>query len=173
MIFKKIYKHFYSRLYGVAGYFRKQGVTIGKGCEINPGVNFGTEPYLITLGNNVRLTKGVQFVTHDGGMWTLRKMKLLENADYFNTITVGDNTHIGWNTIIMPGVHIGKNCVIGCGAVITKDIPDNSVAVGVPARVIKSIEEYYDKYKGLCDFTKNFSREKKKSYLLKKFGLGK
>lgn len=45
----------------------------------------------------------------------------------------------------MPGVTIGKNCIIGCGAVVTKNIPDNSVAVGVPARVIETIEEYAEK----------------------------
>ena len=60
----------------------------------------------------------------------------------FGPIVVKDNVHIGWNAIIMPGVTIGNNCVIGCGAVVTHDIPDNSIAVGVPAKVIKSTDEY-------------------------------
>lgn len=45
----------------------------------------------------------------------------------------------------MPGVHIGKRCVIGAGSVVTKDIPDGSVAVGIPARVIMTTEEYAEK----------------------------
>ena len=47
----------------------------------------------------------------------------------------------------MPGVRIGNNCIIGTGAIVTRDIPDNSVAVGVPARVIKTADEYLDKIK--------------------------
>jgi serine acetyltransferase len=68
--------------------------------------------------------------------------------------------------MILPGVSIGQNCVIGCGAVVTKDIPDNSVAVGVPAKVIETIEEYYLKNKERCLFTKNLSPEEKKAFLL-------
>ena len=49
--------------------------------------------------------------------------------------------------MILPGAHIGNNCVIGARSVVTKDIPDNSVAVGVPARVIKSADEYLEKLK--------------------------
>lgn len=109
---------------------------IGAGCSVERDVIFGSESYLITIGNNVRITFGVKFATHDGGMWTLRKSGRLENADLFGRIVVGDNTNIGWNAIILPGVTIGKNCVIGAGAVVSKDIPDNLVAAGVPARVI-------------------------------------
>lgn len=69
----------------------------------------------------------------------------MEKADLFGTIVVGDNTHIGWNRIIMPNVKIGKNCIIGCGAIVTKDIPDNSITVGIPARVIENSSEYEKK----------------------------
>ena len=150
---------------------RKKGIKIGSGCEIYSNIIWGSEPYLINIGNNVRITSGCKFVTHDGGVWTLRKMKLLENADIFDKINIGDNVHIGLDTIIMPGVTIGNNCIIGCGAVVTKDIPDNTVAVGVPARPIKSIEEYYQKAKENCDYTKNMSLKEKKLYLLKKYNI--
>ena len=53
---------------------RKMGVKIGDGCQIYPSVNFGSEPYLIELGNKVRLTAGVKITTHDGGLWVLRNM---------------------------------------------------------------------------------------------------
>lgn len=62
-------------------------------------------------------------------------------------IVVGNNVYIGNNVIILPGVTIGNNVVIGAGAVVSKDIPDNSVAVGVPARVIKTADEYLEKIK--------------------------
>ena len=62
-------------------------------------------------------------------------------------ITVGDNVYIGNNVIILPGVNIGSNVVIGAGAVVSKDIPGNSLAVGVPAKVIKTADEYLEKLK--------------------------
>lgn len=75
------------------------------------------------------------------------------------------------NVTIMPGVTIGSNCIIGCGAVVTKDIPDNSIAVGVPAKVIETIDDYYEKNKDLVDYTKNLSPTEKKEYLIKKYTL--
>lgn len=154
--------------------FRKEkfiqgGEKLGVDCEIYPDVEFGSEPYMITIGNHVRITNGVRFVTHDGGVWVLRNLGL-ENADIFGKIEIGDNVHIGWNAIIMPNVSIGNNCVIGAGAVVTKSIPDNSVAVGVPAKVIESIDEYYAKAQNKCVYTKTLSWEKKKDYLIKKYG---
>lgn len=63
----------------------------------------------------------------------------------YGSIHVGERSFIGYGATIMPGVKIGKRCVIGAGAVVTHDIPDNSVAAGVPARVISSVEAYADK----------------------------
>ena len=84
---------------------------------------------------------------------------------------MGNNVHIGINSVIMPGVNIGDNCVIGCGAVVTKDIPDNSIAVGVPAKVIKSIDQYYIQHKECCDYVKHLSETDKKKYLIQKYGM--
>lgn len=144
------------------------GGIIGNGCEIFPDVEFGSEPYLIHIGNHVRITNGVRFVTHDGGLWTLRELGL-KDADCFGPITIGDNVYIGWNAIIMPNVQIGNNCVIGAGAVVTKSIPDNSVVAGVPAKVIETIDEYTEKVKKKCDYTKSMSWKSKKEYLYKKY----
>ncbi|WP_336776033.1 acyltransferase [Paenibacillus sp. MMO-58] len=145
---------------------RKQGVKIGEGCVIDKSAIFGSEPYLISIGNKVRITHGVKFITHDGGLWVLRNLGLLpESADRFGRIEVGNNCNIGWNAIIMPGVIIGDNCVIGCGAIVTKSIPDNSIVAGVPARVIESIEEYCNKNKTRYVPTKHLSDEEKKLYL--------
>lgn len=146
-------------------YLRHKGVKIGQECEIHKEAIFGSEPYLITIGNHVRITRGVKFVTHDGGLWVLRKLGKCPNADHFGSIVIGDNTHIGWDSTIMPGVHIGNNCVIGCSSVVTKDIPDNSVAVGVPARVIETIDQYYEKNAKNLVPTYGMSASEKELYL--------
>ena len=146
---------------------RKMGVIIGKNSEIYSTVNFGSEPYLIKIGDNVRISSCVKFITHDGGMWVLRNNGKLKNADKFGKIKIGNNVHIGINVIIMPGVTIGDNCVIGCGAIVTKDIPSNSVAVGIPAKVIETIDEYYIKNKDKCVYTKDVDSNKKEEYLRK------
>lgn len=151
------------------GYF-ENNAKVGEGCECHPRVPpFGSEPYLVTLGNHVRITEGVKFCTHDGGMWVLRNREDMKDADYFAPIVVEDNVHIGWNAIIMPGVRIGSDSVIGCGAVVTKDVPSGSIAVGVPARVVRSTEEYYTKYKPLVDHVKSMKPAEKKVYLSEKY----
>jgi acetyltransferase-like isoleucine patch superfamily enzyme len=106
---------------------------------------FGSEPWLITLGDNVHITAGVQFVTHDGGTLILRKEH--PDLEWTAPITVGDDVYIGMRSLILPGVGIGNRCVIGAGSVVTTDIPDNTVAVGVPARPIRTTDEYLDRLK--------------------------
>lgn len=66
--------------------------------------------------------------------------------EYGISITIGDNVWIGGNVVINPGVHIGNNVVIGSGSVVTKDIPDNAIAVGNPCKVIRYITEEERKY---------------------------
>ena len=127
-------------------YLKKLGVKIGKGCIIDKTANFGSEPWLIELEDNVRITRNVQFITHDGGLWTLRKLGLIdEKMVKYGRIKIGRNSNISWNTIIMPGCEIGENCVVAAGAVVTKSIPENSVVGGIPAKKIEDINEYYHK----------------------------
>lgn len=150
----------------------QEGLIIGDNCEVYDDVLFGSEPYLIQIGNHVRITNGVKFVTHDGGLWVLRGIRNeFKDIDIFGLIKIGNNVHIGMNTILMPGVTVGDNVVIGCGAVVTKDIPDNSVAVGIPAHVIKTLSEYENS--NVKDFTqtKHLGFYEKKDFLIKKFNL--
>lgn len=150
-------------------YWRGRGAIIGQNCEIYPTADLGSEPYLISLGNHVRVNSGVNLITHDGGVWVLRGLKEeLNDIDRFGKIIVGDNVHIATNVIVMPGVRIGNNCIIGCGAVVTRSIPDNSIAVGVPARVIESVDEYLDKHMDDFEHTKFMSKKEKEAYLSKK-----
>jgi acetyltransferase-like isoleucine patch superfamily enzyme len=124
------------------GYLAAMGVQIGDGCRIYgiPEEVFGSEPYLCRLGDHVSITSGVRFVSHDGGVWVFRDE--YPDLDVFGPIRVGSNVFIGINTIIMPGVTIGDNVVIGSGSVVTRSIPSGSVAAGVPARVLRPLEEY-------------------------------
>lgn len=132
------------------------------------GVNFGSEPYLIKLGDNVRISFGVTFVNHDGGTWAFRDMEEYKDVIKYGKIEVGDHTFIGCNSIIMPGVHIGKRCVIGAGSVVTKDIPDGMVACGVPARVIMTTEEYAQKsLQKMMPYDREAYQKDKQLYLTK------
>ena len=152
-------------------YLRKKGAKIGDGCNIHKDVRLGDEAYMICIGNNTRITSGVRLIPHDGGLWTLRNMGLLPDADYFAPIRIGNNVHIGNDVTIMPGVTIGNNVVIGCSAVVTHDLPDNVVAAGIPARIIETIDEYYEKRKDRCDKTKHMNAKEKKNYYMKKLNL--
>lgn len=104
---------------------------------------WSTEPWIITIGENVHLTHDINFICHDGG--TLLFRHLVPDLEITKPITIGNQVYIGNNVTILPGVNIGDKVIIGAGSVVTKDIPDNSVAVGVPARVIKTADEYFEK----------------------------
>lgn len=123
---------------------RKIGVNFPRGgVHLYGRISWSTEPWLITLGNNVHITEGVRFITHDGG--TLLYRDRVPDLEITKPIVVGNNVYIGNNVIILPGVTIGSNVVIGAGAVVSRDISDNSVAVGVPAKAIKSEDDYFAK----------------------------
>jgi acetyltransferase-like isoleucine patch superfamily enzyme len=115
------------------------------GVHIYGDVNWSTEPWIITLGNNVHITDGVKFVTHDGG--TLLFRNITPDLEITKPIIVGNDVYIGNNVIILPGVTIGNKVIIGAGTIVTRNIPDNSLVVGIPGRVIKTADEYYEKIK--------------------------
>lgn len=149
---------------------KKIGVSCGAGCRFldNPFAIFGSEPYLIKTGNNVELTNGTRIVTHDGGLWVLRNHdNWFKNSDFFAPVKIGDNVFVGINSIIMPGVTIGNDVIIGAGSVVTKDIPDGTVACGVPARVVKTLEEYKERKKTSIVNTKGLSFDEKRKALQK------
>ena len=162
--FKTLIRYFIGS-YKIALY---KGMRVGKGITVMGGVNFGSEPYLITLDDYVRISNNVSFITHDGGNWSFRHIKGFEDVNHFGKIHVGEHSFIGANATIMPGVRIGKNCCIGVGALVTKNIPDNSVAVGIPARVVSTTYEYANRMKSRMPSGWNVGQYKnnKKNYLL-------
>lgn len=146
MTIRKIYRYLYKTIVGKINplkYAKKIGVNMGNNVHIYGNVSWGSEPWIITLGNNVHITDGVRFITHDGG--TLLYRDKIPDLEITKPITLGDDVYIGNNVLFMPGAAVGSNVIIGAGAVVTKNIPDNSVAVGVPAKVIKTADEYLEK----------------------------
>lgn len=109
-----------------------------------------TRPSLITIkGNGTRLNKGLEILTHD-----YATMVMINKYDEFipssGKVYIGENVYIGRNVTLLKGTHIGNNCIIGYNSVVMGEIPDNSVAVGCPAKVICSLEDYYKKRKIVC-----------------------
>lgn len=144
---------------------RHSGCKIGENCHIFRDVLLGSEPYLITIGSNVTITSGCKILTHDGGIKVPMRLGLCRNADLFGSVQIGDNVFIGIDTIILPGVKIGTNTVIGAGSVVTKDIPNNSVAAGVPCKILYSIEHYYEKNRLKISQTDSLSYKEKERVL--------
>lgn len=126
----------------IAEYFRKQGAQIGEGCYIVPRV-LGTEPYLVKIGNNVCISIGVHFHTHDGGTWIFRRE--MPDLRVFGPIIIEDNCLIGDSVHILPNVTIGRNSIVGAGSVVISDVPPGSIVMGIPARRFGSVEKYREK----------------------------
>lgn len=165
-IFSTIYERMMKKRNPIQ-FWRSRGAKIGERCDIYASVSFGSEPYLVEVGDHVRITADVKLITHDGGVWVLRDTDdSLQDIDLFGKITIGNNVHIGIGAVIMPGVSIGNNVIIGCGTIVTKNIPDNSIAVGIPAKVIETIDNY--KCKHIDDFvhTSHMRAEDKKEFLI-------
>ena len=149
---------------------RLMGVKIGKNCRINgdPYKIFGSEPWLISLGNHVQVTSGAAFLSHEGAIWVAKGIKPeLEKYDKFLPIKVGNNVMLGTGCLIMPGITIGDNVIIAARSVVTKDVPSNTIVGGVPARPISNMEQFLTKAEvGLVE-TKYMTALQKKEFLMK------
>lgn len=142
---------------------KKMFAEIGDDCYIEPpfhanwggkNVHFGNGVYAnfnltmvddcdIFVGNNVMFG---QNVTVSAGTHPIHPELRSKQAQYNIPIHIGNNVWIGANSVILPGVNIGDNSVIGAGSIVTKDIPSNVVAVGNPCRVLREINENDMKY---------------------------
>lgn len=101
---------------------------------------------LISIGNNVWMASGVEFITHDVTHYMLNNMK--DGYRYFEKIgciEIGDNVFIGANAKILYDVKVGDRVIIAAGALVNRDVPSNSVVGGVPAKVLMSFDEYLAK----------------------------
>lgn len=118
----------------------KNGLKIGENVKVEKGVMIDSGfPYLINIGNNVTMAPYVQILSHDAST------KPFLNYTKLGKVNIGNNVFIGAKTIILPNVNIGNNVIIGAGSIVTKDIEENVVVAGVPAKVICSLEDYLEK----------------------------
>ena len=111
-------------------------ITVGARCFANFGL-VALDVAAITLGDDVQIGPDVQLLTPTHPIEPGPRRDKWEAAA---PITIGDNVWLGGGVIVCPGVSIGENTVVGAGAVVTRDLPANVVAVGNPARVIRQIE---------------------------------
>lgn len=105
-------------------------------------------PKLISIGNNVHLAAKVLFVPHDAIHLCLNNLKIQGGITFkekIGCIEIGNNVFIGSNSTILYNVKIGSNVIVGAGSVVNKDIPDNSIAAGCPARVIGTFDGFVSK----------------------------
>ena len=143
---------------------------LGKNVQIIGGANFGSEPYLITIGDNTTVSFDCTFVTHDASTRVIRNLPgQNKETVIYGPIKIGKNCFIGCRTVILPGVTIGDNCIIGAGSIVNKDIPSNTVAAGVPCKKICTLEAYINKHKNDFMYIVSKPFEEKKKILLDKF----
>ena len=140
---------------------RKMGMNIGEDPWIfSDGVETA-EPYLVTIGNHVMIANEVHFTTHDASA----SYYIPGASDIFGRINIGNNVFIGMGAIILPGVTIADNCIIGAGSVVSKSfLKPGGVIAGNPAKRICSVEDLQMKNKGYDLNTWNVPN--KKDYLL-------
>lgn len=133
-------------------YLKWKGVQVGDNCIFR---NRGTiridttRPSLVTIGNNVDFNRNFQLLTHDYAT----SVFVRKHDEFINSsgkVSIGDNIYFGTDVIVLKGVSIGDNCIIGAGSIVIKSIPSNSVAVGVPAKVICTVDEFFVKRKTEC-----------------------
>ena len=151
MNFKKVFHTFFLFVqkdgYKRAEYIKKKCLfgAIGDYCYFHPYM-MPSDPQNIFIGNNVKVASGVIFINHDiiGSMLN-RMLDVNEFKYHVGDIVIEDNVMVGARAIILPGVTIHSNCIIGAGCVVSKDVPENSVAVGNPIRIVGTLNNYIEK----------------------------
>lgn len=139
-VYESVVSLFY-RFLPLAVQAQKAGVKMGKNNYIASRF-WGSEPYLISIGDNCYITAGVKLFTHGGGQVLREKYP---DFDCFGKIELGDFVYLGNNALVMPGITIGNNVLVAAGSVITKSVPSNVVVGGNPAKILCSIDDYEKK----------------------------
>lgn len=126
-------------------------------CYIDPSVWFDNYDYsLIEVGENVTISREVLFLTHDFSISKgLYAMGIEHGGRFAKGITVERNCFIGARTVLLPGTHIGANTVIGAGAVVKGKIPNDSIVVGNPSKIIANSREWGRRHYAAKDYIEN------------------
>ena len=132
----------------------KNGLTLGANVEIVG--NFFFDPshcYLISIGDNSTICPNVRLIAHDASI------KKVVGYTKIGRIDIRENCFIGDSAIIMPGVTIGPNSIVGAGSVVTKNVPPYTVAAGNPAKILFPVEDFINKIANMSKSRKIFSNE--------------
>lgn len=124
------------------------GFSRQQGCYIDP-----THCFLIEIGSNVTMSIRVTLMAHDAS--TKKSLGYTK----IGKIHIGDNVFIGANATVLPGVCIGSNSIVGANSVVTKNVPENTVVAGNPARVVCTLSEFMEKNSAIMQNTRVFGRE--------------
>lgn len=167
----KIIKYLAYKFLSPVKYARFVGVKLGANPIINTKY-FGSEPYLIEIGDNIRTSINVYFLNHDGAVHVLRNLyKEFEQADLFRKIIIGNNVYIGINVTILSGTKVGDDVIIGAGSLVRGELKSNSVYAGVPVKYICSIDDFKEKNSHLFINTLSTEQVKKEKIIREMFNL--
>ena len=156
--------------------FIKRGLKIGRNFKMMGGVVIDpSHCWLIEIGDDVTLAPHVHILAHDAST------KIHLGYTKIARVKIGDKVFIGAGSVVLPGVTIGDNVIIGAGSVVSHDIPSGTVAVGNPARVICSLQEYLNRQKSRMTadtvFDKSYTlpaiTEEKKSEMIQRLDISK
>lgn len=142
---------------------RRLGVKVGEHTAISPDTHFPSEPYLVSIGSNVQITRSVSIYSHGGGNVVRRQ---IPDFDCFGKVVIEDWVYIGSNSLIMPGVTIGEGALVAAGSVVTKSVAPRTVVGGNPAKFICTVDEYMKRNMKYNTKTKGLNYREKKEYLL-------
>ncbi|EOS25693.1 hypothetical protein C806_01820 [Lachnospiraceae bacterium 3-1] len=146
-VFRKVFRKISSEEY--LDNLRKGGGKIGYKVQVYDTENVmidNTRPWLLSIGEYTKITRGCVILTHDYSLSVLRRV-YGEWLGEGKVTRIGKNCFLGMNTVILMGASIGDNCIVGAGSVVSGVFPDNVVIAGNPARIVRTLEQQYEKRK--------------------------
>lgn len=125
-------------------HWKKEGLIVGKNFQLERNSYIDSSfPWLIEIGNDVTIAPDSLILSHDGST------KKAIGYSKIGKVVIGSNVFVGTKCIILPNTVIGNNVVIGAGSIVSGNIPDNTLVVGNPAKVVSSIEDFKNKHESI------------------------